>query len=104
MHDHAVLQDVRAFPFCVFDLWAALVPAPASLGAGLLLAAGARRSAPCRVAALTRPCPRRPAPPCRSVGRHKRPLAEMCVQAVLGVADLERKDVNLDLIKVRNPD
>lgn len=37
--------------------------------------------------------------PC-SVGRHKRELAEMCVQAVLAVADLERRDVNLDLIKV----
>ncbi len=35
-----------------------------------------------------------------SVGRHKRELAEMCVSAVLSVADLERKDVNLDLIKV----
>ena len=37
--------------------------------------------------------------PC-SVGRHKRELAEMCVKAVLAVADLERRDVNLDLIKV----
>eukprot|EP00976_Prorocentrum_cordatum_P114065 1195797-Prorocentrum_minimum.AAC.8 len=27
-------------------------------------------------------------------------MAEMCVQAVLAVADLERKDVNLDLIKI----
>jgi hypothetical protein len=35
------------------------------------------------------------------VGRHKRELAEMCVKAVLSVADLERRDVNLDLIKVR---
>ena len=34
------------------------------------------------------------------MGRHKRELAEMCVQAVLAVADLERRDVNLDLIKV----
>ncbi|KAL4854794.1 T-complex protein 1 subunit epsilon [Chlorella vulgaris] len=34
------------------------------------------------------------------VGRHKRELAEMCVKAVLAVADLERKDVNLDLIKL----
>ncbi|GMH45955.1 hypothetical protein BSKO_13919 [Bryopsis sp. KO-2023] len=34
------------------------------------------------------------------VGRCKRDMAEMCVKAVLGVADLERKDVNLDLIKV----
>lgn len=37
----------------------------------------------------------------RSVGREKRAMAEMCVKAVLAVADLERKDVNLDLIKVR---
>eukprot|EP00877_Chromochloris_zofingiensis_P009354 jgi/Chrzof1/4672/Cz14g22090.t1 len=34
------------------------------------------------------------------VGRLKRPMAEICVKAVLDVADLERKDVNLDLIKV----
>jgi len=34
------------------------------------------------------------------VGRHKRAFAEMCVQAVMTVADLERGDVNLDLIKV----
>jgi chaperonin GroEL (HSP60 family) len=34
------------------------------------------------------------------VGRLKRPMAEMCVKAVLSVADLERRDVNLDLIKV----
>ena len=27
-------------------------------------------------------------------------MAEMCVKAVLSVADLERRDVNLDLIKV----
>lgn len=27
-------------------------------------------------------------------------MAEICVRAVLAVADLERKDVNLDLIKV----
>lgn len=27
-------------------------------------------------------------------------MAEICVQAVLGVADMERKDVNLELIKV----
>lgn len=44
-------------------------------------------------------------PPClflfHSVGRLKRQMAEMCVKAVLAVADLERKDVNLDLIKVR---
>lgn len=34
------------------------------------------------------------------VGREKRRMAEMCVKAVLNVADLERKDVNLDLIKL----
>ncbi|KAL5998297.1 T-complex protein 1 subunit epsilon, partial [Asimina triloba] len=34
------------------------------------------------------------------VNRCKRPLAEIAVKAVLAVADLERKDVNLDLIKV----
>ncbi len=40
--------------------------------------------------------------PC-SVGREKRTMAEICVKAVLAVADLERKDVNLDLIKVNLP-
>ena len=35
-----------------------------------------------------------------SVNRCKRALAEISVKAVLSVADLERKDVNLDLIKV----
>lgn len=34
------------------------------------------------------------------VGRCKRMLAEMCVKAVVDVADIERKDVNLDLIKL----
>lgn len=34
------------------------------------------------------------------VGRHRRKLAEMCVDAVLSVADVARRDVNLDLIKV----
>lgn len=34
------------------------------------------------------------------VGRNKRALAEMCVKAVLAVADLDRRDVNLDLIKL----
>lgn len=37
---------------------------------------------------------------CCRVNRCKRKLAEIAVKAVLGVADLERKDVNLDLIKV----
>jgi T-complex protein 1 subunit epsilon len=35
-----------------------------------------------------------------SVGRCKRDLAQICVDAVLAVADLDRRDVNLDLIKV----
>ena len=30
-------------------------------------------------------------------------MAEICVKAVLAVADLERRDVNLDLIKVGLP-
>jgi T-complex protein 1 subunit epsilon len=34
------------------------------------------------------------------VNKHKQKLGEICVKAVLGVADLERKDVNLELIKV----
>lgn len=34
------------------------------------------------------------------VGRVKRELAEVCVKAVLGVADLDRRDVNLELIRV----
>lgn len=34
------------------------------------------------------------------MNRCKRTLAEIAVKAVLAVADLERKDVNLDLIKV----
>jgi len=34
------------------------------------------------------------------VGRLKRQMAEICCKAVLAVADLERRDVNLDLIKV----
>jgi T-complex protein 1 subunit epsilon len=34
------------------------------------------------------------------VKRCKRKLAEIAVKAVLSVADLERKDVNLDLIKL----
>ena len=35
------------------------------------------------------------------VSRDKRHLADICARAVLAVADLERKDVNLDLIKVQ---
>lgn len=35
-----------------------------------------------------------------SVNRCKRSLAEIAVKAVLAVADLDRKDVNLELIKV----
>lgn len=34
------------------------------------------------------------------VNRMKRPFAEICVKAVLAVADMDRKAVNLDLIKV----
>ena len=34
------------------------------------------------------------------VGRDKRRLAEICVKAVLAVTDIERRDVNLELIKV----
>lgn len=34
------------------------------------------------------------------VNQYKRHLAEVCVKAVMAVADLERKDVNLELIKV----
>jgi T-complex protein 1 subunit epsilon len=34
------------------------------------------------------------------VNRHSEALAKMCVRAVLAVADLERRDVNLELIKI----
>ena len=34
------------------------------------------------------------------VSRHTKKLATLCVEAVLAVADFERKDVNLDLIKL----
>jgi len=34
------------------------------------------------------------------VNRHQRQMAQIAVEAVLAVADLERKDVNLDLIKM----
>lgn len=34
------------------------------------------------------------------VGRCKESIAKLCVDAVLNVADLKRKDVNLELIKV----
>lgn len=37
---------------------------------------------------------------CCSVNRCKRDLAEIAARAVLAVADLERKDVNLEMIKV----
>lgn len=61
-----------------------------------------QRMPACYTAMSTRPPAVPPSLPHRcSVGRHKRQLAEMCVKAVLGVADLERRDVNLDLIKVR---
>jgi T-complex protein 1 subunit epsilon len=39
-------------------------------------------------------------PSARSVGRLKSHMAEICVKAVMAVADLDRRDVNLDLIKV----
>ena len=35
------------------------------------------------------------------VNRDQRRLAEIAVKAVLDVADLERRDVNLDLIKIQ---
>ena len=35
------------------------------------------------------------------VNKDQRRLAEIAVKAVLDVADLERKDVNLDLIKIQ---
>ena len=54
---------------------------------------------PHRPTTRPRPAPPPPAPAARSVGRCKRKFAEMCVRAVLAVADLERRDVNLDLIK-----
>lgn len=34
------------------------------------------------------------------VSKHQRQLAEICVQAVLSVADIDRKDVNFELIKI----
>ncbi|CAM9386508.1 unnamed protein product [Chrysoparadoxa australica] len=34
------------------------------------------------------------------INLHKKKMAQMCVDAVLSVADMERKDVNFDLIKV----
>lgn len=36
------------------------------------------------------------------VSRDQRHLAEICAKAVLAVADLDRRDVNLDLIKVQS--
>ena len=35
-----------------------------------------------------------------SINRHQRRMAEIAVQAVLSVADLDRKDVDFELIKV----
>jgi T-complex protein 1 subunit epsilon len=35
------------------------------------------------------------------VSKYQRKLAEIAVNAVLSVADLERKDVNFELIKVK---
>jgi T-complex protein 1 subunit epsilon len=34
------------------------------------------------------------------VNRHKRQLAELCVKAVMAVADIEKNDINIELIKV----
>lgn len=91
MHDHAVLQDVSE-------------SSPRILAG--TLSAGSAQLVGCR-AQLHLFAPLAAADPCYgafqcgcSVGRHKRQLAEMCVKAVLAVADLERRDVNLDLIKV----
>jgi len=36
------------------------------------------------------------------VSKYQRKLAEIAVSAVLSVADIERKDVNFELIKVNN--
>eukprot|EP00238_Polyblepharides_amylifera_P007667 CAMPEP_0196595308 /NCGR_PEP_ID=MMETSP1081-20130531/80740_1 /TAXON_ID=36882 /ORGANISM="Pyramimonas amylifera, Strain CCMP720" /LENGTH=536 /DNA_ID=CAMNT_0041919837 /DNA_START=34 /DNA_END=1644 /DNA_ORIENTATION=+ len=36
------------------------------------------------------------------IGRCKKEMAEICVKAVLAVADLDRKDVNMDLIKIES--
>lgn len=79
MHDNAVLQDVR-----------------------LRHRAQYHHVLPCIVLCLidvSSPHIKKACYTC-SVGRVKRDMAEMCVKAVLAVADLKRKDVNLDLIKV----
>lgn len=58
---------------------------------------------PFRPASLAQNCPSQVKyqfAACHRVGRHKQQMAEICVKAVLAVADLERKDVNLELIKV----
>jgi len=34
------------------------------------------------------------------VNKYQRQLAEICVKAVLSVADIERKDVDFELIKI----
>lgn len=34
------------------------------------------------------------------VNRYSKQLAEICVKAIFSVADFERRDINLDLIKV----
>lgn len=93
MHDHAVVQDVS---LCVC-LWRcacssiyACGPVFSTWSVKQLPRPHAHGHHQSHTLALL-PC---------SVGRHKRELAEMCVKAVLAVADLERRDVNLDLIKV----
>ena len=35
------------------------------------------------------------------VNKNKRQMAEIAINAVLSVADIERRDVNFDLIKVK---
>lgn len=111
MHDHAVLQDVRGGSSAGRDRGEE-APANAPQCAarrgrhpcvdGWQMRVATRRSRLASGQCAQRCCPPPAAVPCRSVGRHKRELAEMCVKAVLAVADLERKDVNLDLIKVRD--
>lgn len=39
-------------------------------------------------------------PRSKIINRYQRKMAEVAVDAVLAVADLERKDVNLDMIKL----
>jgi hypothetical protein len=77
MHDDSIIKDVR--PFVTYSGVLVLLP----FRALSLLA-----------------CAKTVFGVCYSVGRVKRDMAEICVKAVLAVADLPRRDVNLDLIKV----